>query len=152
MIHFKHCLAMLLLLLAAAALPASAASSAASSASESIGMSVGSLSGSIQRSSNSSSTTKVADGDYRLIEIAADGERGGMVKLRLQALRDEHDEFWLILPRETVERSQLASGDVVSAHQRPYGLEFVGGAPRQAFFLVLADDWLRELQTKAVAL
>jgi len=150
MTHFKHCLA--LLLLAAAALPAFAASSAASSASESIGMSVGSLSGSIQRSSNSSSPTKVADGDYKLIEIAADGERAGMVRLRLQALHDEHDEFYLILPRETVERSRLASGDVVSAHQRPYGLEFAAGAERQAFFLVLADDWLRELQTKAVAL
>jgi len=41
---------------------------------------------------------------------------------------------------------------VVHARARDYGFEFAQGTPRQAFFLVLRDEWLRELQTRPVSL
>ena len=145
----------LVLLGGAAALPAVAASSATSLASESIGASVGSLSGSIQQSSASSSkTNRVADGDYRLIEVAAVADRPGMLRMTLQPVADAKpgDGFFLFVPAEVVQQTHLVAGDTVAARQRPYGVEFAQGQPRQAFFLVLADQWLRELQTTPVAL
>ena len=60
----------------ATVMPASAdslASSASSAASESIG----SLSDSLRGSSNSSDKKKVAEGDYRIIEVAAIAEKPG---------------------------------------------------------------------------
>jgi hypothetical protein len=41
---------------------------------------------------------------------------------------------------------------VITVKERPYGLEFARQATQEAFFLVVADDWLRELQTRVVAL
>jgi hypothetical protein len=155
MIRFSPRIASLALLLAAAAMPALAESSAASSASDSVSTSVGSLSGSIQKSSDSSSkTTTVAEGDYKVIDVAALPERPGMVRLKLQALaeRGAENEFFLTLPQEAFDRGQLAQGRIVTARQRPYGVEFASRETKQAFFLVLADDWYRDLQTNAVVL
>lgn len=141
----------------AAAMPCLAASSTSSAVSDSLGTSVGSVSGSIQRSSDSSRTTTVADGDYRVVEVAVVTERPGHLRLTLQAVADAagaagEGGFFLVLPAEVVERSRLATGAVVTARQRPYGMEFAQGPQREAFFLVLADDWIRELQTRAVTL
>ena len=157
MTHYQHrlaALAALAVLLCAAALPSMAASSAASSASDSIGTSVGSISGSIQKSSDSSSTTKVADGDYKIIDMATVDERPGMVRVKLQAVLDRgaDGEFFLYLPHDVASQSGLAQGGIVTARQRPYGVEFAQGQAKQAFFLVLSDDWYRELQTTAVVL
>jgi hypothetical protein len=138
------------------AAPALAASSTASSASDSASSTVGSLSDSIQQSSTSSTTTdKVADGDYRVIEVAAAAERPGLLRITLQPAlpREGGDgEFFLYLPRVIAEQARIGQGALVSARQRPYGLEFAQGQPRQAFFLVLADDWYRELQARPVTL
>jgi hypothetical protein len=156
MSHFiKPRLASITLLLWATAMPCIAASSAASSASESIGTSVGSISGSIQNSSDSSSkATGVAEGDYKIIDVAAVAERPGTARMKLQALVDRGagGEFFLYLPQEVVDQARLAQGGTVTARQRPYGLEFAHGQTRQAFFLVLSDEWYRELQTTAVVL
>ena len=153
--HFKQCLAFTALLLWATTMPSMAASSTASSASDSVSTSVGSISGSIQKSSDSSSkTTDVAEGDYKIIDMAAVAERPGTVRMKLQAVVDRgaDGEFFLYLPQEVVAQANLAQGGVVTARQRPYGLEFADGQTRQAFFLVLSDDWYRELQTTAVVL
>jgi hypothetical protein len=142
-------------LLLAAALPAWATSSAASSASDSITTSVGSVSGSLQTSSNGSSkTTGVAEGDYKITDVAVAEGRPGTVRVKLQALADAgaDAELLLYLPQETAARAGLAPGGTVAARQRPYGVEFAQGQPRQAFFLVLKDEWYRELQTTAVVL
>ncbi|HJV97205.1 MAG TPA: hypothetical protein VJ608_14260 [Albitalea sp.] len=155
MTRFNPCLASLTLLLAATALPALAESSAASSASDSVSTSVGSISGSIQKSSDSSSkTNNVAEGDYQVIDVAALPERPGMVRVTLHALAEHGaaDEFFLTLPQEAFDRGQLAQGRVVTARQRPYGVEFASRDTKQPFFLVLADDWYRDLQTNAVVL
>ncbi len=132
--------------------PVVAASSAASSASESVGVSIGSLSGSVQKSSDSSSrTTQVATGDYRIVEVTQVADKPGVLRLTLQALAPPADgEFFLYLPQATVADSRLAAGQTVGARQRPYGLEFSGGPAGAPFFLVLADDWYRELKSERV--
>ncbi len=155
MTPFKRCVVSSLLLIWAAAPPVLAASSAASSASEGSSASVGSLSGSLKGSSDSSSkTTTAAEGDYRVVDVAAVAERPGTVRMKLQALaeRAEDREFYLDLPEQTLALSRVAPGEIVAVKQRPYGLEFARGDTRQAFFLLLSDDWYRELRPNAVVL
>ncbi len=148
-------LAALACLSCAAAAPSMAASSAASSASESIGFSIGSISGSLKTSSGSSARpTDVAEGDYRVVDIAAIDDRPGDVRITLRAIArpTEAGEVQLTLPQQAVDRGHLAQGHTVTARQRPYGVEFSSGEPRESFFLVLGDDWYRELRAHAVAL
>jgi hypothetical protein len=155
MTKLKPSLVAFALLCAAATLPAYAESSASSLASDSLSTSVGSLSGSIKKSSASSSgDDKVADGDYKVIEVAEAPAQPGMLRVKLQAVADHSadGEFFLFMPQAAVEQARLAAGHVVAARQRPYGVEFAQGEPRQAFFLVLADEWYRELQTNVVRL
>lgn len=139
---------------AAPALADSLASSASSASSES----VGSVSTSFGKSSDSSTkTTTAAVGDYRIVALAAAPDRQGMLRVKLQALAENNAdaEFFLYLPQAVAEQARLAEGGIVSARQRPYGTEFAYGAQGnegQAFFLVLADDWYRELQSRAVQL
>ncbi len=137
-----------------AAAPAHASGSSASSASSEAGSaSVGSLSTSFETSSASSTGgEKVATGDYRLLEVAESAGRPDAVRLKLQAVpgTGATGEFFLHVPRVTAERHGVATGQVVSASTRPYGVEFALGAPRQAFFLLMDDAWYRELRTTAV--
>ena len=155
----KTFLAAAVLLGLASAAPSMAASSASSAASDSLTASVGSVTGSFGKSSDSSSTTATAaNGDYKIIDLAAVPERQGMLRLKLQAVaaaRGADSEFFLYVPQAVAEQARLAQGAVVTARPRPYGTEFAygaDGATPQAFYLVLADDWYRELQTKAVQL
>ncbi|MBW8832047.1 MAG: hypothetical protein JF606_22050 [Burkholderiales bacterium] len=155
MTRINRCLAAFALLFCVSALPALAASSAASSASESITTSVGSISDSIQKSSTSSTNTTAAiEGDYNVVEVAALPEQPGTMRMKLQAVADQGSdgEFFLYLPQKAVEQGELALGQVVTARQRPYGVEFSNAQTRKAFFLALTDDWYRELQTNAVVL
>jgi hypothetical protein len=155
MTALKARLAAFALLFGASALPALAASSAASSASDSVTTSVGSLSGSVEQSSASSSgDKKVAEGDYRIIDMAAASDRPGLVRMRLQALADRRaeGEFFLYVPQAALAGTPLAQGGIVTARHKPYGVEFADGRTRQAFFLALADVWFKELQTTAVVL
>jgi hypothetical protein len=128
---------------------ASSASSAGSASSASASDSLGDSSGA------SSPDRRAANGDYRVIDVVDVAARPGMLQLRLQAMQGEAHEFTLKLPRAALGDKGLAVGDVVHARTRPYGLEFArtdGADQRAAFFLVLADDWHRELQTRPVAL
>ena len=150
--------ALLSLSLIAVSLPSLADSSVSSTASSASSASVGSLSTSLEGSSKSSSRgDKVAEGPYRVIEVAEAPGRPGTVRVTLQALNDSTDsadngQLNLYLPRQTAQGQQLATGSVVHARARDYGFEFAQGTPRQAFFLVLRDEWLRELQTRPVSL
>jgi hypothetical protein len=152
----KH-LAGLALLCAGAVTPA-LAESFASSASSAGSASLGSLSDSVKGSSRSSSgETKTADGDYRVIEVAEAADRPGMLTLRLQAtaVPGEEGTLLLTLPRQALEPRGIAAGDVIHAQNRPYGIAFaraIGTRTREAFFLVLADAWHRELDPQPVKL
>lgn len=137
------------------ALPALAASSASSASSEAGSASVGSISTSIEGSSNSSSgDRKTAAGDYRVTEVAAVEHRPGDLRLTLQAVPGGGGagEFYLYVPRQTVQAHDLAPGAIVHAADRPYGMQFALGTPQRAFFLAVEDTWLRELRTTPVAL
>lgn len=150
-----NALAAMALAAGVATMPALAASSAASSASDSVTTSVGSFSGSIEKSSASSAADKkVADGDYRIIDVATVAGRPGTVRMKLQALANPsaEGEFFLHLPQAAFDESRLAQGGIVTARQKAYGVEFAEMQSRQAFFLVLSDDWYRELQTTPVTL
>ena len=156
--QFNPCLASLAAvasLLCLPAQPALAASSATSSASDSSATSVGSSSGSVEKSSASSSkTTGVAQGDYRIIELAAAPQRPGALRIKLQALADPgaDGEIFLTLPQQAFEQGALALGGTITARQRPYGTEFASSVTGHAFFLVLTDAWYRDLQSNAVVL
>jgi hypothetical protein len=139
--------------------------SAASSASSAGSASIGSLSDSVKGSSNSSTRdAKVADGDYRVIEVAAADGKPGMLQLLLRpgvspASSDGVGDIWLTLPAQALGPRGIAVGDTVSARQRAYGYEFArgtaqksGGGDREAFFLVLNEGWQRELQSRALTL
>jgi hypothetical protein len=146
-------LAATLSLLAAASLPALAASSAASSASESLSTSVGSISNSFRGSSDSSTgPTRTTDGDYRVVDVAQ-ADQPGMLALTLQpAAPGQGEAFVLVLPQQAADNGGVAVGGVVRAANRPYGVEFARADNRQAFFLVLDDDWYRELDSHPVTL
>lgn len=131
-------------LVTSSAVGGSSASSAASSASDS----------SKTSSDSSSKKTQTVEGPYRIIDVAALPDRPGLLRLRLQAQRDagEGEPLTLVLPAETFDRHRLAAGQTVTARARPYGTEFALGVGRQAFFLVLSDDWARELPSNPVLL
>jgi len=136
----------------AATLPAQAASSASSASSDGSSTSVGSSSTSIEKSSNSSSKgDKVAEGDYKVIQVA-DAAAAGKLRLTLRATNDSGEEFNLVLPQEAATQGKLTVGAVVTAKAHAYGLQFAAAQTREPFFLVLRDEWYRELATKPVTL
>jgi len=144
-----------LAVLGAAVAAGAQAESFASSASSAGSASVGSLSDSSQGSSDSSQRDHAAAaGDYRIVEVAPLTEQPALMRLTLQPLAGPADTgtLWLNLPRQTWERQGLGQGDVVGARKRPYGLEFARADTREAFYLLLADDWRRELDPRAVPL
>lgn len=154
MIHLTTTLACLTLAFGAVALPALASSTATSSLADSIATSVGSISDSVKGSSNSSSrATGVAEGDYKVIQVAA-AEQPGNVTLTLQAVADAtaDGEVLVTVPQKAYDQSGLAPDHTVSVRHRPYGVEFANGQTRQAFFLALTADWYRELQNQPVRL
>jgi hypothetical protein len=129
------------------------AESFASSASSAGSASVGSLSDSIHDSSHSS-THQVAEGDYRIIEVAA-SDRPGALRLKMQHVARVGDDgavIYLDVPRPALGDRRAAPGDIIGVRQRPYGYEFAWGDTGVAFFLVLADAWRRELEPRPVRL
>lgn len=180
---------------AAPALALDLTSSTASSASSAGSASVGSVSDSLRSSSQSSAGPRqMADGPYRVIEMAEVAGRPGEVRLTLQAealapspqaqaeartevqmqaqlpaqkqaqmptqtqttptaIRADASagpQWELRLPRAVAEREGLAPGRLVHAAQQPYGVSFALAEQPRPFFLVLADDWQRELPAHPV--
>jgi hypothetical protein len=141
--------AVLLALAPAAVLAESVASSAASSAS----VTASSASESLGASSNSSKSggNTARAGDYRIDAVAA-AEYPGKVRVVLEPLAAAADGggFVLTLPQAALDAQRLARGDTVRVRERAYGFEFARADSGEAFFLVLADAWLRELDPRPV--
>ncbi len=152
-------------------LPAVAASSASSAVSDSFSTSVGSISTSFNASSDASSPGRPLNaGAYRITEVAEAPGRAGYARLTLRAEpgqatgpataeRASKEDAVLFLPLAAVANAALAVGQVIHARARPYGLELAKALPSEAgevgataFFLVVADDVYRELQTRPVKL
>lgn len=155
-------LAMMAALFALAA-PALAASTLSVSISDSVSAAVGSVSDSVRRSSESSTNKdRVAQGDYRIVEVVAAAGRPGLARLTLQPETAQEDVLFLFVPEATVAQAALAAGQRVTATHRDYGVEFsrvaeapaatTATAPALPFFLVLDDIWTRELPSRPVTL
>ena len=123
------------------------ADSLASSASSAGAAASGSVSASLKGSSNSVGDA-VADADYRITDVAAAPDRAGFVRVALQS--DAQQQLVLELPAAVFGPQRLGVGDTVRAERRVYGVEFARGDTREAFFLVLADDWHEELAPRLV--
>ena len=148
-------LATLALLACTTPLTCLAASSAASSVSDSLTQSSASISDSITDSSHSSSpNNKQAQGDYKVIDVAEVADQPGVVELHLQpvATNTAGEEIYLRLPRVAADQGHVGNGAIVTALQRPYGIEFAANQPRAAFFLALADDVVRDMKLAPVTL
>jgi hypothetical protein len=154
--------AALALCLGAAPALADSTSSASSASSTSIGSSSASI-GKSSDSSNSSSKDKVAQGQYTVMEVAELADQPDMLRVRVQPqladatayARAVGQAFDLVLPRQAAEQGQLAVGHTIAAEHRPYGLAFAavdGTGKAIPFFLVLDDDWYRELQSRPVVI
>ena len=127
------------------------ADSFASSASSAGSASIGSLSDSLKNSSGSS-THKAAEGDYRIVDVAA-AERPDTLRLKMEPVAHAGDDaavIYLDVPQSALGDRSAATGEIVAVRQRPYGYEFAWGDTRVAFFLVLAAEWQRELEPRAV--
>jgi hypothetical protein len=149
-----HLLLVVAFTVAIPSLPARA-DSLASSASSAGSASVGSVSDSFRGSSNSSSpdNKKSAAGDYRVEAIVAVAGRPDRVRLELSPLdRPAEESFALELPARALEQVRLAAGSVVNARPRPYGVEFALAPAGEPFYLVLDDDWYRELAAHRVTI
>ena len=132
-----------------AASTSSAASSASSAGSASLRGSSDSISGSSDSSRND---RQVAEGEYRVAAVEKIRDRQDMLRLTLEPLAagEGSGGFRLDLPQRALGDRPLAPGDAISARHRPYGLEFARARTGDAFFLVLADDWHRDLQTRVL--
>ena len=112
----------------------------------------GSVSASMRSSSKSSPDgDKVADGDYRITEVAQAADRDGYTRVAMQR-DDSQQRIVLELPQATFAKERLGPGDLVHAQQHAYGTAFARADNRQAFYLVLADDWYGELAARPVSL
>ena len=150
--HIKKSLATLALLACGVPLATQAASSAASSVSDSLTQSSGSVSDSLKGSSHSSSPdNKQVKGDYKVIDMAEVADKPGFVELHLQPVA-AGDEIYLRVPRAAADQGHVGEGAIVTAMQRPYGIEFAANQPRAAFFLALADDYVRDMKMAPVTL
>lgn len=135
----------LVAILTLSAAAAGAASSAVASASDSVSTSIGSVSTSFKRSSDSSARTVVGIGRYEVVEVADAGRDGVAITLEALPGNTAQGRFALTLPAAAATQAQIAPGVVVTARERPFGWEFARADTRDPFFLLLADEWLREL-------
>jgi hypothetical protein len=148
----------LVVFLGATGWSAHASSTAASSASDAASSTASSASDSLGKSSTSSSPgNDVADGDYRVIDMAEATDRPGRMRLTLQGVATAGKPgagttFELYLPVATLQQAALATGQQIRTRQRPYGIEFARADAREPFFLVLHDTWHRELASHPVTL
>jgi type IV secretory pathway TrbL component len=137
----------------ATALNAQADSFTSSVASSAGSASSGSVSASLRGSSKSSfDGDKVAEGDYRITEVAQATGREGFTRVAMQSDSDAQQRIVLELPQATFAKERLGPGDLVHAQQRTYGTAFARGDTREAFYLVLADDWYGGLAARPVSL
>ena len=146
----------LVVFLGATGWSAHASSTAASSASDAASSTASSASDSLGKSSTSSSPgNDVADGDYRVIDMAEATDRPGRMRLTLQgvaAAGKPGTTFELYLPVATLEQAALTTGQQIRTRQRPYGIEFARADAAAPFFLALHDAWHRELASHPVTL
>lgn len=142
--------AALLALTLLAPIPAAATVATSSAVSDSVDLSARSITNSLKRSSDSSSGTPVAQGDYRVTQMAQLTPELQEVTLQAVAGTGARGELVLHMPKRAVQQGDLGIGRVVSARTRPYGVELARADTKTPFFLLLEDPWYKELQSVVV--
>ncbi len=123
-----------------------------SSASSAGSASLKGSSGSIEGISNSSSTDKTAmvqDGAYRVAAVQP-AAQDDMLRLQLEPQTQGAQPFALIVPAKAFGAQAPVAGDVVQAQRRDYGVQFTRTQAAEPFFLVLADAWHAELNSRPI--
>ena len=123
-----------------------------SSASSAGSASLKGSSGSIEGISNSSSTDKTAmvqDGAYRVAAVQP-AAQADMLRLQLEPQTQGAQPFALIVPAKAFGAKAPVAGDVVQAQRRDYGVQFTRAQAAEPFFLVLADAWHAELNSRPI--
>ena len=123
-----------------------------SSASSAGSASLKGSSGSIEGISNSSSTDKTAmvqDGAYRVAAVQP-AAQADMLRLQLEPQAQGAQPFALIVPAKAFGAQAPVAGDVVQAQRRDYGVQFTRAQAAEPFFLVLADAWHAELNSRPI--
>lgn len=131
---------------------ATVGSSAGSSASSVGSASLKGSSASIEGSSNSSRTDKTAlvqDGAYRVAAVQP-AAQPGLLRLQLVPQSPGAQPFALLVPAQAFGTQAPVAGDVVQAQRRDYGLQFTRAPAAEPFFLVLADAWHAELNSRPI--
>ncbi|ARU03485.1 hypothetical protein CCO03_01220 [Comamonas serinivorans] len=130
---------------------AAAGSSVGSSASSAGSASLNGSSNSIEGSSTSSTGDKTAlvkDGTYRVAAIAP-GHDAGTLRLTLEPQDQAGAQpFVLKLPAQAFGAQAPVVGELVQAQHRAYGVQFARA--EQPFFLVLAEAWTAELDSRPI--
>lgn len=135
---------------AAAEAVAAGGSSVGISASSAGSASSKGLSNSIEGSSDSSSgkdkTAMVQDGTYRVATVTPDAP-AGTVRLGLEPQgMAGAPAFVLNVPVQALAGKVPVAGDLLQAQRRDYGVQFARAD--QPFYLVLADAWNAELDSR----
>lgn len=126
----------------------SAGSSASSAGSASLKGSSGSIDG-LSDSSSADKTAAVKDGAYRVAAVQPAAE-AGMLRLQLEPQAEGAQPFALIVPAKAFDGHAPVAGDVVQATRRDYGLQFTRATSPEPFFLVLAEPWMAELDSRPI--
>lgn len=130
--------------------PAGATVTTSSAVSDSVELSARSITDSLRRSSESSSGKPVAQGDYRVTQMAQVAPELQEVTLQAVPGTGARGEFVLHMPERAVQQGDLGIGRVVTARERPYGIELARADTQTPFFLLLEDPWYKELQSVVV--
>jgi hypothetical protein len=138
---------LLILYLVAALIPfsASASSTASLSLSESVSASVEGV------SKGSSAAVKVVAGDYKVTDIAEVTDHAEKVRIALQAVETNRENFYLYMSHDEFAEAHLSAGQVVTALKRPYGVSFKHVDATEAFVVVLDDAWIKDLRSNIVS-
>lgn len=118
-----------------------------------------SLAGSIEGSSSSVkhssySVDLVAEGDYKVVDVAQAQDASGRMRLTLQPVAsvDDQDDIYLYVQGDQYARVHPRLGDIVSAKMRPYGAAFFMQGKGDPFVLVFRDGWSDQIQAQPVTL
>lgn len=142
------CLALAPAMAESIAAGSSAGSSASSAGSASLKGSSGSIEG-LSGSSRSDKTAAVQDGAYRVAAVHP-GADAGMLRVQLTPQAQGAQAFTLVVPAEAFGAQAPVAGDVVQATRRDYGVQFARAESTEPFFLVLAEPWMAELDSRPI--
>jgi hypothetical protein len=112
----------------------------------------------ISNSSATSSTNAANDlgqieGDFKITRIAVDEQGNDRMQIALQAPGADRDkDIYLYIAASDYKNTNLGVGQIVTAAQHPYGVAFTLQGERAPFTVILAEAWVKDLDTRQLAM